>query len=272
MRLVANRAFAVFTVAAVLSLTACGANGSSSDDAHATAVLGTYRPLYDAIRATLVHTAGRLPTTSPTAASCTRRIAPTFDDVQSDGDFGEPGNTEVMRIETLPEPYQRPDFDPGDDLDTFLPVSGYLSNGLWLTGREDPLRGTDVFAVGSEHANVGITNEQDPSRRLKLLLDAGLKVRYVIAVRVTGYRPPGLDPVDPRYGSGATPTGDVTVDAFVIDLEQHDVPCSFTAHGEARGVAMWTAGTADQAIYKDIQTSLALNIDDRLKDLAARAS
>lgn len=91
-----------------------------------------------------------------------------------------------------------------------------------------------------------------------------------VAVRVTDYTEPDPDPVDPEYGSGARTIADVTVDAFVVDLERHDVPCAFTAHGDSLGFARWTTGTAREAIYKDIQTSLALDIDDHLRDLAAR--
>lgn len=146
-----------------------------------------------------------------------------------------------------------------DSRDGFSVDTGYLARGLGMTGPAGPLGSKEISADTGYSARTDINNEPDLANKLRMLLDAGLQVRYVVALRVMDFAPPSWDPVPPRYGSGALPEGGVTVDAFVIDLDQGDVPCQLRAQGTASGT-VWTGeldSNVRMTLVRDISKTLS---------------
>jgi hypothetical protein len=131
--------------------------------------------------------------------------------------------------------------------------------------------GSNAFKVGPNYGDEIYPFDKDAGRRLAKNLDAGLRVRYVVALRVTRYTPPDVKSVPEEAGWGQYAVGGVTVDAFVIDLKRGDVPCRFRANGQSPHSVMWTEGTAEEAIYKEIRESLSIDIYSTLHRSGAGA-
>ncbi|MCR6490534.1 hypothetical protein M8542_47805 [Amycolatopsis sp. OK19-0408] len=234
--------------------------GCDTDDGNDTSATGNllreYQPRYEAVRGVLDGFASRVPEASPTAPVCDRQVAPAFD-LAGGARLGDPGNTELVMADQLatPEEALRAEASPAD-YTRFSVTPGYLTHGLGVSRLSSSMSPGELANFLGYSGSAAMVNAQDQPTRLKLLLDAGLGVRYLVAVRTVRY-----EPATPR------PSGSVTVDAYVLDLAKGDIPCRFQATGASPGVMVYEQsrpGDLTQLVYEDIQNHLGIAVDDVL--------
>ncbi|MGN9763009.1 hypothetical protein [Streptomyces sp. SD31] len=253
-------------LALVLLLPGCGSD--DDDEEYPVTVLSEYRSRYDRIRTALAESASHLPQESPARNACSRAMTPKLSVADYEYESEEiTDNAELFMEEDLTSPDVPANRDTPASLDRFTVLPGYLARGMRITGPKGPL-GSNEFKVGPDYGE-SYEVEDDPGRRLGKILDAGLRMRYVVALRVLKYTPPAVKSFPEDLGWGQYAVGEATVDAFVIDLKRGDVPCHFRTSGETAHSVFWTEGTAEQAIYKDIRRSLSMEIYDTLRKMGA---
>lgn len=254
------RAAAMVAVAVLLA--GCD-TGDQEDSSASDSLLREYQPRYDAVRNLVTGFASRVPQASPTAPACDRTVDPAFAHVGDAQPLGDLSNAEFIMADRLATPDEEPrDGGSPTDYSKFSVVPGYLAHGLGISRLPTPLSTGQLMKFTGYSGFAAIVNTQDPPTRLKLLLDAGLGVRYLIAVRVVRY-----EPASPR------PSGSVTVDAFVLDLAKGDIPCRFQATGTSSGVVVYDGSRPADIlpnVYKDIQSDLAADVDDVLTRIHVR--
>jgi hypothetical protein len=254
---------AVFAVTPVV--TGCGDDGPD-EPRYPENILTEYRPRYDVLRAAVAAGTPSLPADpAPATAACTRPVEPAFDYIRYDAvENFEPGNTETVLAEwasDLAYPLDR-------TLTKYSVVPGFLARGLQITGDRGPL-GSNEYAVGPGYAReTDKTGAMDKTVLLRKVLDAGLRIRYLVVLRVTAFTQPVpiTEPNEARF------VGDVSVDASVLDLVTGDVPCRFRAAATASNAVQWAErfSTAEDRLFQDMQTSLDLTIDRQLTALTKR--
>jgi hypothetical protein len=249
---------AAATVAAAVMLAGCDTDDQPEGSNATDSLLREYQPRYETVRNIVTGFASRLPKTSPATAACDRKVDPPFGYVAGAGPLSDPGNVELVMADQLTAP---PTEESHGDYHTFSVVPGYLAHGLGLSRLPTPMSESRLMNFIGYSGSAPMVNTQEPEQRLKLLLDAGLGVRYLVAVRVVRYDPPS-----------ARPDGSVTVDAFVLDLTAGDMPCRFQATGTASAVITWDKSrmSAIEAVYRDIQTHLGIAVNDVLEHLDGR--
>jgi hypothetical protein len=253
-----------------LAFLVSGCGSDDDDEEYPVTVLSEYRPRYDGIRTALAESASRLPQERPARNACSRAVTPLLSVADDEFTYEEiTDNAELFMEGDLTSPDVPENRDAPASLDRFTVRSGYLARGLRITGPKGPL-GSNDFKVGPDYGSETYrVGEEDPGRRLAKILDTGLRMRYVVALRVVKYTPPDVKSVPEEVGWGQYAVGEVTVDAFVIDLKQRDVPCRFRASGQTAHSVFWTEGTAEEAIYKDIRRSLSIEIYSTLRKMGA---
>ncbi|MER8161011.1 hypothetical protein [Streptomyces sp. NPDC094472] len=245
-----------------------GCGNDDDDEEYPVTVLSEYRPRYDKIRTVLAESASHLPQERPARNACSRAMTPKLSVADYEHEHEEvTDNAELFMQDDLTSADVPENRDTPASLDRFTVLPGYLARGLRITGPKGPL-GSNDFKVGPDYGET-YDVEKDPGRRLAKILDAGLGMRYVVALRVLKYTPPDVKSVPEEVGWGQYAVGEVTVDAFVIDLKQGDIPCHLRARGQSGHSVWWTEGTAEQAIYKDIRESLSIEVYDTLRKIGA---
>jgi hypothetical protein len=230
------------------------------------AILREYQARFDAVRAALANVAPRLPTDpAPAQPSCTRPVdpVPVYRGYDSVTDY-DAGNVEAMMAQDLAVQLPR-----RFTLDEYVVRPGFLTRGLQVTSARGPL-GTGEFAVDDGFGReTDLTGALDKSRRLRLFLDAGLRMRYVLALRVVSFTRITVEAFPPELGPAAIASGNVTVDAIVVDPQTGDVPCRFTAGAGPLGSVPFSARTGIDydTMYREMQDTLVRTMSGIVADL-----
>ncbi|MEU0195826.1 hypothetical protein ABZ250_39415 [Streptomyces afghaniensis] len=178
-------------------------SGNADDEEYPVTVLSKYRTRYDRIRTTLAESASHLSQKNPDHNVCSRTMNPPLKVADHETDYDEKhdeatDNAELMMESDLTSPGVPESRDAPTSLNRYTVLPGFLARDLRITGPKGPLD-SNAFKIGPHYGDEIHPFDKDPGRRLAKNLDAGLRVRYVIELRVTKNTPPDVKSV-PKKG------------------------------------------------------------------------
>jgi hypothetical protein len=221
--------------------------------------LRSYQPRFEEIRRKLAQVKSLLPAAKVGSASCAvpaplnPKLTYTTDyDVRTGQSTN---NVEIISERALTDPDTRVKY-----MDAFEYDPTQLIEAVRWTGPRGPLGDNQIELLPP----AGTWDEED-DRRLRTKLDIGLNTRYALVLRTIEYTPPQRidEPARKEFYSR------MVADAFVVDLQQVAVLCSFTAEAEYSDFAVlynnrtsWSA-----TMYENMASSVGRQIVEHLEKL-----
>lgn len=221
--------------------------------------LRSYQPRFEEVRGKLAQIKHLLPTAKVSSASCSvpAPLNPKFTyTTEYDVSTGQStNNVEIISEQALTDPDTQVKY-----MDAFEYGPTQLRQALRWTGPHGPL-GDNQFEI---HPPVAYWNDKH-DRELRTKLDIGLNTRYALVLRTIEYTPPRRidEPARKEFYSG------IVVDAFVVDLQQVTLLCSFTADTNYSGLSVaYTGHTSwSEAMYEFMARQLGNRITEHLEKL-----
>jgi hypothetical protein len=223
--------------------------------------LRSYQPRFDEVRHKLAQVKSLLPAAKVDSASCAvpTPLNPKFTyTTDYDPATGQSANNvEIFSERALTDPDTQVKYT-GENAFEFDPTQ--LLQALRGTGPHGPLGDNTV-----EMYPPAASWSQDEDRELRTELDIGLNTRYGLVLRTRDYTPPEAIREPTREGF----YGHVVMDAFVVDLQQVTLLCSFTADAEySLDFAIVLGGESwASSMIRNMRRDLGYQITDNVEKL-----
>ncbi|MFC0105905.1 hypothetical protein [Kibdelosporangium aridum] len=246
----------LLALASWVVVTGCGPDVPAVSQAD---TLRAYQPHFVEVRRKLLQVKSLLPAARVGSASCAvpAPLNPKFMyTTEYDVRTGQSANNvEIISERALTDPDTQVKY-----MDAFEYDPTQLIEALRWTGPHGPLGDNQI-----ELLPPAATWNEDDDRKLRTKLDIGLNTRYALVLRTIEYTPPQRidEPTRKEFYSR------IEADAFVVDLHQVALLCSFTADAEYSDFAVlynnrtsWSA-----TMYENMAGSLGYQIIKHLEQL-----